>query len=542
MKKLTFVDFCLRVLKLKLTRAQRILVAIGIDGVQPNQFHGDERAIAHELFGDVDTIASAARRTQVWSLGRGSGKTTICAALMIFVAVTADLSRVGPGMTPAAVAIAPRAGTAKIVIDVARTLVRNVPSLERMVADDADAKEGFSLVRDGRRVRLAAFAASRAGVNLRGYDILTLILDEAELFASGTEYVVTDRDSYNAGLPRLMHGDGHHAILISTPWPVPTLMGELFEKNFGDPATALASRGSTLTMRDHDATLAAEIALERQNDPENTARERDCDRDASGSSSFFDAARVDWSVDSSIVLPFVLTPGDKQIEVVAAGGDLGLISDSSANAIVSLHPPSGLTIVRSLREMRPVKGTPLKLSEVVATFCDDLDLFGIKSITLDGHAREPAREWTDKRGVKIVNAPSGSADKLASFVHTRKTLNEGLLRLPNAPRLIAQMKATIAKATAGGNTQIIQPRRAGLAHGDLCAALVLACTASKTASRAALRRTAVSSMPLPAKVRFEDRTFGSYGGAIVNGAQRGDAHATGQGHELADWLRRTGQI
>ncbi len=469
----SFVDFCSEVLALTLTDAQRILAAVAIDGVQPSRLSGSDREIARQLFGDVDDVPPTARRVQAWSLGRGSGKTTLAAALMVYAAVTGDLRRVGPGMTPAAVALAPRTSTAKLAVSVARALVRAAPALERMVASDDDAKEGFSLVRGGRRVRIAAFAASKGGVNVRGFDLLLLVLDEAEFFQSDSDAAVTDRDSFNAAVPRLLHGPTHHALFISTPWPVPTLMGELHTKNFGRPSTALAASGASLFMRDNDSELAAEIEVERANDPENTARERDCDRDAVGASNFFDAHSVDAAVDSSLVVPSRPT-GSRVGLHFGAGADLGLIKDSSALVVVE-HSEDEQIVARVVHELRPKKGEPLKLSAVIASFASTLAPFGVRRFFADGHAREPAREWADMHKLKIASAPTAQAAKFASYLTLQKALREQRIALPsNTPRLIAQLKATVAKPTAGGNMQIVAPRRAGLAHGDLVSSLVLA--------------------------------------------------------------------
>src|SRR5205823_8048079 len=136
--------------------------------------------------------------------------------------------------------------------------------------------DGFTLRRpDGRLVAFEAFAASRGGASARGISILVFILDEADFFRSDDgDFIVNDRDVYRGLVPRLMHGG--KGLFISTPWPVPTLRRELHEKNFGDPRTALAATASTLTMRDNDPRLRADIEMEREREPGNAAREFDC--------------------------------------------------------------------------------------------------------------------------------------------------------------------------------------------------------------------------------------------------------------------------
>ena len=469
MKRISFVDFCARVLRLELTNHQRVLALVAIDGVDPVRLDGSDRAIALELFGDVDDVPPHARRVQAWSLGRGSGKTTLAASLMLYATVTSDLRRCGPGMTPAAVALAPRQSTARLVIGVARALVRNVPELERLVVRGDDTKEGFSLNRETRVARIAAYAASRGGVNVRGFDLLALVLDEAELFQSETDFVVTDRESFNGAIPRLLHGAGHHAILISTPWPTPTLMGELFAKNWGNPTTALAAFGTSLAMHDYDPSLAACIERERADDPENTARERDCSRDAGGSTNFLDSDTVDASVDPDLLLP---APHDG--DALGFGGDIGLVIDSTTLAGVSRRGAAHKVVV--LTEQRPTKGSPLRLSQAIAQWSDDLEPYRdiTREVAVDGHAREPAREYAQANELNLVDAPAGQNAKADTFVQMRKLFREQRIVIPDHARLRAQLKSVIAKSTPGGGLKIIQARRKGLAHGDLVSALVLA--------------------------------------------------------------------
>jgi hypothetical protein len=53
----------------------------------------------------------------------------------------------------------------------------------------------------------------------------------------------------------------------------------------------------------------------------------------------------------------------------------------------------------------------------------------------------------------------------------QKLLRERRLRLPNHPRLLAQLRAIVCQPLSGGGYRISSPRRAG-AHGDLVSALV----------------------------------------------------------------------
>jgi hypothetical protein len=153
-----------------------------------------------------------------------------------------------------------------------------------------------------------------------------------------------------------------------------------------------------------------------------------------------------------------------------AGGDIGLVSDSSALAIVGVR---GREIhLMDLLELRPERGRPLKLSNVIASFAERLESFGIRSFMADGWSREPAREYTDACGLTISAAPEGQAGKVAVYVATRDAMREGRLHLGMHLRLRAQLRSITSTPVAGGGLKISAPRRGG--HGDLVSAVTLA--------------------------------------------------------------------
>lgn len=159
-----------------------------------------------------------------------------------------------------------------------------------------------------------------------------------------------------------------------------------------------------------------------------------------------------------------------EAEFFCAGGDVGLIHDSSALAIVGCR---GREIhLMELFEMRPEKGQPLKLSRVMAGFAEVLQRYSLHSFMADGWVREPAREHSDEHGVTIEAAPEGNAGKVAVYLATRDAMREGRLHLGVHLRLRAQLRAMQSKPMSGGRMQITAPRRSG--HGDLVSALVLA--------------------------------------------------------------------
>jgi len=467
---LPFTKFASDVLHLQLSPAWRVLLLVAVDGLEPCELEGEEREIARKLFGDVDTIPEDARRVLVWRLGRGSGKTTIAAALAIYTMWTADVSRVGPGMLSAAVIVAPTKPTARISINVARELVRR-SSLERCVAEDV--ADGFAMQRpDGRVVHFMAVAASRGGATLRGFDILICILDESEFFASNEDvasadgYAVNDRDIFQAQRPR----NRGLTVLESTPWPTQNFTDELFAKNHGRPDDALACLGDSITMRPDDWRLERDAKAALESDPDNARREFWCEAGARGGSRLFDPAMVDACVVPGRALIIEAPYG----AAIGCGGDLGLERDSSAIAIVSNM--SGMHELCEFDEIKPTKDAPLTPGYVIRDrFAPIMQRHGARSITMDLHYRQSAVEHLTPLGYRLIDAPTGSEGKYATYMATRALVHGGKLRIPPSARLVAQFKAVTSTPLPGGGTRISSPRRAGQGHGDILSAVVLAC-------------------------------------------------------------------
>lgn len=465
-KPITFTAFCSRVLHLRLTRGQHVLTQVALDGADPRDLKGADRDLARQMFGDLENISANARRILVLTLGRGSGKTTLAAAYALYVLLTIDVSSCGPGDVPVVVVIAPDKKTAGLSVRMALEMAKAASDISRLI--ESETSEGFTIRRpDGRLVAFESFAASRGGSSARGRSILTFVLDEAQFFRSDDAgaFVVNDRDIFNALIPRLMRGG--KGVFLSTPWPVETLMGELFAKNFGHPTTALGCKGPTLLMRDNDPHTTELVASERERDPENSAREYDCDTSAVGSSGFFDFAAIDAALDPA-TLPLEHIVHHRY----AAGVDFGFKSDASAIVVISFDGKYYRVADMLLR--RPERGVPLKPSVVVAEFSEIAKRYGLTQVVADGFAREPLREALSAHGLGILDAPEGLNGKVAVYTRTRSVLHEGRLRLPNNQKLLAQLRSVMSRPTSGGNVSISSPRRAGLGHCDLVSALTLA--------------------------------------------------------------------
>lgn len=466
-----FWEFCEKVLNLKLTVGQRVIAKVAFGDYDPIDLPEGERELALEMFGGVERVSALARKYVLLRLGRGSGKTTLCSAFSVYTCVTFDCSTAGPGSVPYVIVVAPDKETAALSIRMSREMIRSNPALERLVV--LDQVQIIQMRRpDGRMVRIESFAATRGGSSMRGRDIMAFLMDEAEFFTSNTgtdrEYAVNDKDIFNALTPRMMkHSRG---MLISTPWPVETLMGQMFEENWGKCTTGVAIKAPTLLVRGDDPRIKEMVEQEMARDAENARRELFCEVDGMTGGEFFDPNALTSSLEEmEWPQPFnVRWP-------VAVGADLGFTRDSSAIAVVQFDGHNYRLV--HAEEMCPKAGKPLKPSEVIGKFAEIAKRYGSSGIVADGYYRESLREQLSSSGLSVFDAPEGSTGKAEVFHRTRAVLHEGRCKLPmvtTGRRLIAQAKLVVSKPSPGGTTTIRIPRKIGMGHGDLVSAWTLA--------------------------------------------------------------------
>lgn len=470
---LEFHEFCERVLGLKLTTGQRVVAKVAFGNYDPIDLPDQEREIALEMFGGLERVDAVARKYILLRLGRGSGKTTMCSAFCVYTCVTFDCSSAGPGAVPYVMVVAPDRPTAKLSVRMCREMIRGVPALERLIVIDQD--QLIQLRRpDGHMVRIESFAATRGGASMRGRDIMAFLMDEAEFFTStsegeGREYAVNDRDIFNALTPRMMRGS--RGMLISTPWPAETLMGTMFEDNWGKCKTGVAIKASTLMVRGEDPAIQEMIQQELTRDPENARRELFCELEGLSGGEFFDHNALKTSLEDNQEFPQPYNPAWP----VAIGCDLGFTRDSSAIAVVQFDGKYYRLIYAE--ELKPKPGKPLKPSEVIKRFAEIAKRNGASGVIADSYYREALKEQLSESGLSIWEAPEGTKGKADVFQRTRGVLHEGFCKVPDVAigrRLIAQAKLVVSKPAPGGTVTIKVPRKIGMGHGDLVSAYVLA--------------------------------------------------------------------
>lgn len=456
----SFREFCRR-LNVQLSEAQRVLVAVAFDGVDPIDLPDDDLEIARQLFGDVDRFPRVVRAVLVAVCGARGGKSYVLSALYsLYRALYADLTTMAPGEVAVALVVAPDLGLAHQTLNYAKGAVESSDELRGLVtADNAD-----SLVLrrpDGQPVSILCRAAGRGGGGLRGKSLVSAVLDECAFFRDQS-YVVNDRDVFNAVAPRVLPGG--LVVVASTPWAEAGLLFDEFKLNYGHPVTAIAVTAPTLLMLPTQRNIDA-VAREESRDPDNALREFGAEFMSVGSGQFFDRESCTVDVDAE---PRTNAPRGTSVGV---GGDLALVRDAAA--VVVVHEQGGEYLVAEVVERKPTKGSPLKLSEVTREFAAVAQRHGAHEIEVDQHEIEAAREHLPS-GISLTECDGGQQGKIDTYTRVRDLLHAGKIHIPpQYQRLANQLRDVVKKPTTGGGVRIFSPHK-GNVHGDIVSAFVLA--------------------------------------------------------------------
>lgn len=475
---LTFTQFCRR-LGVKLEPGQLAFALVAYDGKNPRDLTPKLQRIARLIFGPVDAIPKKARRVVCIVAGARGGKSYIMGALrLLHLALTVPIGSLASGEEAFGVIMSADPRQRAQCYSYARGAVEAHPELLAMV-DGRIGAESFTLRRPDGKVTIESIPPKRGGGSGRGRALVGAVLEECAFFLPD-EYQVSDEEAFRAVTPRILPGG--QTILSSTPWAEAGLLYKEFVDNHpepkcaaphlttpGKPHRAIAAHAPTLLLR--DVALTREIVeAETVRDPENAAREYGAQFLALGTTVFFDSARIAAAVNPKLELGAPASKDPRAVRVL--GLDLGFVRDA-ATGVPCERDPEKYRVLDYV-EIIPAR-EKLKPSEVLGRIAEKADAYGIGEAIGDQHYAETAKEafYSRPRPLVWIDRPGGAQGKTEIFQVTREILNEGLLELPNDPRLLEQLRSVQKKPLPGGGLAIDMPRsRSG--HGDVVAGLVCA--------------------------------------------------------------------
>lgn len=409
-------------------------------------------------------------RIHIWALGRRSGKTTLAALTCLHSCLfRPDLdAKVRRGERRYAVAVATNLQQARLLVQAARSIVEESPTLADLVQSITDDEIVFTTP-DGQTTVLRAFPCSSRGG--RGWPISTLCMDECAHFLTETEGPATAQRVWTALFPSTAQfGGGARVIVSSTPFGNAGLFADLFnqakDRKLED---AVAHHATT---REVNPTIdQAFLDREQARDPDSFRGEYLAEFLASGGA-FLDWDRIQAAVNED---RFELSPTDVGIghgaEVVAAL-DVAFSKDPFAAAIVArdLESPDRLRLV-AVRSWRP-KGE-LAFAPVLDEVAELCERFHVSQVHVDQFCSAPVRQYLAGKGIHATEVTTTASSKISAYSDLKSKLYAGELELYRHEGLLAEL-GRVEVHYAGGGTASIRIPRVGGSHGDLAQALALA--------------------------------------------------------------------
>lgn len=496
----SFLEFCASLSPpLVLEAGQVVACKVGFDGVQPRDLVGEERALARELFGDVETIPPELCDILVFVFGARGGKTRLGAARLLHLALFVDLSSLAPGQEGKCWIIAPELDLSSEGMNYIRGAIEADPDLCPLLVNPP--REGVKIERltikrdfDGRIVAFEAKAAKKMGTTERGRTLIAVLMDEAGFFLDES-YKVNDVEVFNAVQPRMFLPAGQ-LMVFSTPWGESGLLYDLYKANHpgpgGRPSSALAALAATPTMRTNPGILAQvhkAQEIDRQRGTHNAEREFFCKFLSLSAVVFF----APEDLNAAIAKPGELPAQPPTGALVGAGGDVGLLKNSSAVS-VALRVKNTL-LVPVLEEKHPDQGVALKPSEVFAMFAATLRAWKARALALDSAYRESAREDLDRSGLVVTSA----APTVELFTELRTAFRERRIKMIDDPLVRDQLRSIRIRPRPGGGESLVVPTTPDGRHCDKAVALATA------VFEAWFRGTEVTAEPAPFDVDEMER-------------------------------------
>jgi hypothetical protein len=427
----------------------------------------------------VDAFPPRKPRVVYLRTGVRAGKSLISAmGGLLWSSLVCDMSGVRKGELVRAPIVSARLDTTGAAFSHLVGSMTESDLLRTLLVDEPGA-ESFTLRRpDGYLVKVVLLAASPGGTNLRSTWLSGCVLDEADFF-DGDGKQANLGDQVKAATTRLL--PGAQLYMPSSPWSREGYFYINFEAAFGKPGREFSFHSDTCSMNT-SPEMAATVEAERAKDPHTAEREYDAIPLDINSSAFFPETALDIAVVRGRQL---LPPNGAEH---AAGVDLGFRKNSSALALARVE--GGKVQLAHYEELVPLPGKPLVPSAVIGQFASTCRSFRARAMRGDMHyvdmAHDELAKWRKAHSYEVVydEVQPTAAFKAEEFTIVRRLAAEGLLELPDDPRLLNQFRGAKSRAGPGGVIQIQLPK-AGQAHGDILMAAVLAIArAAKKLNRA----------------------------------------------------------
>jgi hypothetical protein len=430
--------------------------------------------------------APEARAREVYAIvGRRGGKTKILSLCAAYLAAFVDwrpyLSR---GERANVLLVAKDRVQAGIAFQFILSFFLDHPRLKALV--DGEPHQDAIVLRNQVTIRVAS--ASFRG--LRGFAIAALLADELAYWFEGDTAANPAQEVLLAVRPAMLQFQGKAMLLAgSSPFKRSGPLWEAYRDHFGKPGSTLVWLAPTEVMHPLGETERAQIAKERDRDPEGAAAEYDCvwRDDVAG---FLDADLIEQCTDAGVTarLP---KPGVTYGMTIDPSGGRG---DPFAAAVG--HVEEGRIVIDALYHRAP----PFAPAEAIREVGELASRYRVTRVRTDRYAEPLVQDALARVGLQMDISERSTSDL---YLGSLRHLANGTVRLLDDRRLAQQLGSLQRRTGASGKDSVVHPR---FQHDDLAACVASLIVLLATDARGTLlpiARMAEASAPdLPAVCDF----------------------------------------
>lgn len=453
------------------------------DGLPLGELAEDENVVAS--LGGEDAVATlpGCRPKEFYLVAaiRG-GKSLLCAVLALQIALTIDLSHLGPLEVARVSVVSLDIDKAEVVMGhLMGALLREGGILgEYLVASPKPTSERVRVRRDdGRIVEIVVAAGKRGGGSLVSRWTVCAIFDEACRMLGASDGVVNFDDMRRSVVARLGLLKGGMLVVVSSPWAAQGPVYEAVQTHFGRPSKQLVLMRATGPQL-NPAVWTHEAVEELRASGNEASYLNDCLGEfVDPDTSFFTDAELRRCARD---VPLVRAP-EPGVEYTAAMD--GATRGNAWTLVIVGKEEVGEENVESryfVALNRQWKGTrlhPLRAKDVFAEIAAELERYGLTEVHSDAWGADLMIQWGEVCGVTVTqdDANATTREKRWLNLKTRVTMGRtapGGIELSPDPILRQDLVSTRKRLKPGGGVKFEHPVTHDGRHADYAPALVLA--------------------------------------------------------------------
>lgn len=429
------------------------------DGAPLGELAHDPRVIA--AIRDVHGLPHEKPREMFLLSGIRTAKSLTAACGAFHMAMTCDVSRIGPGEIPRVSVVSLKKDLADVIMSHLVGRLKASPLMRPFMLGEPSGESVMLRHPSGKPIEVAVVAGSRAGASLVARWSAGCIFDEFPRMVGGDDGVVNWDDMRQAVLLRLL--DGCQLWHIGSPWAPYGPAYEVVTEFHGKPSIdRVVIRAPAPDM--NPVTWTPEKIAAAKRDPD-AYRTDVLAEFASPEEALFSSESVD-----RCTRKFPERVGPKHGNTYYAAMDPATRGNGWTLCIATRE--GGKTIVVRADEWQGSREKPLDPGDVLGEIAGILAAYGIQSVDTDQAMGDALIHIGRKVGLRLHPWTLNQADRARRYLAIRTRMDSNELELPPIPKLRTDLLHLRKRITPGGMA-IDLPSTSDGRHCDFAPSLML---------------------------------------------------------------------